>query len=78
VNPATSAFIRDVASEFLLGRGYNNLDREDFNAGVTVMFQGSDHEAHTLLRSYGDVDPQGLGDQDGGRWHQELFPGSCR
>jgi hypothetical protein len=38
---ATSAFTRDVASEFILGRGYQNLDQEDFNAGVTVMFQGS-------------------------------------
>jgi hypothetical protein len=38
---STSAFTRDIASEFLLGRGTNSLDQEDFNAGVTVMFQGS-------------------------------------
>lgn len=38
---AASALARDVAFEFLLGKSYGNLDQEDFNAGVTVMFQGS-------------------------------------
>lgn len=40
---ATSAFTRDVATEFLLGRTCNNLDQEDFNIGVTHFAQDSGH-----------------------------------
>lgn len=40
---ATSAFTRDVATEFLLGRTYNNLEQEDFNIGVTHFAQDSGH-----------------------------------
>ncbi|KAK9779213.1 putative Cytochrome P450 [Seiridium cardinale] len=38
---ATSAFARDTAAEFIIGKNYNNLDEDDFNAGITVVFQGS-------------------------------------
>ncbi|KAK2747755.1 hypothetical protein FQN57_001785 [Myotisia sp. PD_48] len=38
---AISAFTRDVANDFLLGKKFNNLDRQDFNAGLTTMFQRS-------------------------------------
>ncbi|KAK6081697.1 cytochrome P450 [Seiridium cupressi] len=38
---ATSAFARDTASEFIVGKNYNNLDEDDFNARITVVFQGS-------------------------------------
>jgi hypothetical protein len=38
---ATSAFARDVATEYVIGRNYNSLDLADFNAGMTVVFQGS-------------------------------------
>ncbi|EPE32163.1 Cytochrome P450 [Glarea lozoyensis ATCC 20868] len=38
---ATSAFARDVATEYIIGRNYNSLDLEDFNVGMTVLLQGS-------------------------------------
>jgi hypothetical protein len=38
---ALSAFTRDVAMEFLVGKSINDLDKEDFNAGMTsVMLKG--------------------------------------
>lgn len=40
---AISAFVRDVATEFLLGQSYDNLGNEDFNAGMTAVFQGGGH-----------------------------------
>ncbi|KAI0013591.1 cytochrome P450 [Xylariaceae sp. FL0662B] len=40
---ALSAFVRDVATEWLLGKSYNNLDNEDFNSGMTAVFQGGGH-----------------------------------
>lgn len=36
-----SAFTRDVSTELILGKTYNNLDREDFNVGMTKRFQDS-------------------------------------
>jgi hypothetical protein len=38
---AISAFTGDVATEFLLGKSYNNLDRQDFNVNMTDVLQGS-------------------------------------
>ena len=38
---ALSAFTADVASEFLLGKPYGNLDREDFNTNMTQAVQGA-------------------------------------
>ncbi|KAH6677237.1 trichodiene oxygenase, partial [Halenospora varia] len=38
-----SAFTQDVATEFILGRNYQSLDREDFNVGMTGVFQNSGH-----------------------------------
>jgi hypothetical protein len=32
---ATSAFTRDVSTQFILGKNYHNLDSEDFNVGMT-------------------------------------------
>lgn len=40
---ATSAFTRDVSTEFILGKTYNSLDKEDFDVGMTNVFQGSGH-----------------------------------
>lgn len=40
---AISAFVRDVATEFLLGQSYDNLGNEDFKAGMTAVFQGGGH-----------------------------------
>ncbi|KAF7924918.1 uncharacterized protein EAE98_007006 [Botrytis deweyae] len=40
---ATSAFTRDVSTEFILGKSYNSLDKEDFDIGMTNVFQGSGH-----------------------------------
>lgn len=40
---AISAFVRDVATELLLGKTYNNLGKEDFNEGMTAVFQGGGH-----------------------------------
>lgn len=41
LSAAISAFTRDTANEFILGKTYNNLDHEDFNASMTSMIQGS-------------------------------------
>jgi cytochrome P450 len=38
---AISAFTQDVATEFIPGRNYHSLDREDFNVGMTGVFQKS-------------------------------------
>ncbi|PQE06880.1 Trichodiene oxygenase protein [Rutstroemia sp. NJR-2017a BVV2] len=40
---AMSAFTRDVSTEFILGKTYNSLDKEDFDVGMTNVFQGSGH-----------------------------------
>ncbi|KAI1393370.1 cytochrome P450 [Hypoxylon trugodes] len=40
---ALSAFVRDVATEWLLGKSFNNLDKEDFNSQMTAVFQGGGH-----------------------------------
>ncbi|KAF4633285.1 hypothetical protein G7Y89_g4836 [Cudoniella acicularis] len=40
---ASSAFTRDISTEFLLGRNYHSLDHEDFDVGMTNVFQGSGH-----------------------------------
>ncbi|KAI4861310.1 cytochrome P450 [Hypoxylon rubiginosum] len=40
---ALSAFVRDVATQWLLGKNYNNLDKEDFNSRMTAVFQGGGH-----------------------------------
>lgn len=36
-----SAFTGDVATEFIMGKSYNNLDRQDFNINMTNMLQSS-------------------------------------
>ncbi|KAF4628120.1 hypothetical protein G7Y89_g10036 [Cudoniella acicularis] len=41
LDSAISAFTGDVSTEFLLGKLYNNLDREDFNAAMTEVVQGT-------------------------------------
>ncbi|RYP52142.1 hypothetical protein DL768_002692 [Monosporascus sp. mg162] len=41
VGTAISAFTRDVATQFILGKDYRNLDTEDFNAGMTAVLQSS-------------------------------------
>ena len=38
---ALSATATDVATEYILGRSYDNLDRTDFNQNMTNMLQGS-------------------------------------
>ncbi|KAI5927642.1 cytochrome P450 [Camillea tinctor] len=38
---ATSAFTRDVANEFILGKAYNELDLEDFGIGLSISSQGA-------------------------------------
>lgn len=38
---AISAFTRDVSTEFILGKNYNSLHHEDFNVGMTNVFQDS-------------------------------------
>ncbi|KAJ4423384.1 hypothetical protein N0V82_001988 [Gnomoniopsis sp. IMI 355080] len=40
---AVSAFVRDVATELLLDKTYDNLGSEDFNEGMTAVFQGGGH-----------------------------------
>ncbi|TGO10356.1 hypothetical protein BTUL_0137g00130 [Botrytis tulipae] len=40
---ATSAFTRDISTEFILGKSYNSLDKEDFDIEMTNVFQGSSH-----------------------------------
>lgn len=38
---ATSAFTRDIANEFIIGKEYNELDLDDFNVGLSVASQGA-------------------------------------
>ncbi|KAH8901260.1 cytochrome P450 [Thozetella sp. PMI_491] len=38
---ALSAYVRDVAGEWLHGKQWNNLQAEDFNAGMTAIFQSA-------------------------------------
>ncbi|KAM7208561.1 putative cytochrome P450 E-class, group I [Naviculisporaceae sp. PSN 640] len=37
---AISAFQRDVSTDFVLGKDYNNLDQPDFGVGMTLTMQG--------------------------------------
>lgn len=37
---AISAFTRDASTDFMLGKSYNNLDKEDFNAAMTKTIIG--------------------------------------
>ena len=41
IGAAFSATSTDVATEYILGRSYNNLDREDFGENLMNMLQGS-------------------------------------
>ncbi|RYO79307.1 hypothetical protein DL763_009327 [Monosporascus cannonballus] len=41
IGTAISAFTRDVATQFILGKDYRNLDTENFNAGMTAALQSS-------------------------------------
>jgi cytochrome P450 len=43
VGAAISALTRDISTEFILGRTYNSLDQEDFDVGMTNVFQDSGH-----------------------------------
>ena len=38
---AVTAFARDVANDFILGKSYNSLDREDFDVVMLAASQGS-------------------------------------
>jgi hypothetical protein len=38
---ATSAFTRDIANEFIIGKEYNELDSEDFNVGLSISSAGA-------------------------------------
>ncbi|MCJ1447230.1 MAG: hypothetical protein MMC23_007741 [Stictis urceolatum] len=38
---AVSAMTTDIATEFIVGKNYNNLDRKDFNQDMTNMLQSS-------------------------------------
>ena len=40
---ALSAYTRDVSTEFIIGKTYNSLDQEDFDVGMTNVFQNSGH-----------------------------------
>ncbi|KAH6678179.1 cytochrome P450, partial [Halenospora varia] len=40
---ACSAFTRDVSTKFIINKNYNSLDSEDFNIGMTNVFQDSGH-----------------------------------
>ncbi|THV52632.1 hypothetical protein BGAL_0073g00060 [Botrytis galanthina] len=40
---ATSAFTRDVSTEFILGKSYNSHYKEGFDIGMTNVFPGSGH-----------------------------------
>lgn len=37
---AISAFQRDVSTEYVLGKSYNNLDQPDFGVGMTLIMHG--------------------------------------
>ena len=39
---AISAFTADVATEYILGKSCNNLDRQDFNVNMTNVLQSND------------------------------------
>ncbi|RYP68390.1 hypothetical protein DL769_005518 [Monosporascus sp. CRB-8-3] len=39
IGTAISAFTRDVATQFILGKDYRNIDTEDFNAGMIAVLQ---------------------------------------
>jgi hypothetical protein len=41
IGAAISALTRDVAVQLVLGRSYNSLDSEDFDVGMTNVFQAS-------------------------------------
>lgn len=41
LSAALSAFSRDVANKFILGKDFNNLDSPDFNIGMTNVILGS-------------------------------------
>ncbi|OTB06193.1 hypothetical protein M426DRAFT_55658 [Hypoxylon sp. CI-4A] len=43
LSSAISAFVRDVATQSLLGKNYDNLGKEDFNSAMTNVFQGAGH-----------------------------------
>lgn len=38
---AISAFTRDVANDFIVGKTYNELDLEDFGIGLSIASQGA-------------------------------------
>lgn len=38
---AISAFTGDVATEYILGKSYNNIDRQDFNVNMTSVLQSN-------------------------------------
>ncbi|KJZ71985.1 hypothetical protein HIM_08665 [Hirsutella minnesotensis 3608] len=40
VGAAISAFVRDVSTDFVLGKDYGNLDQDDFGVGMTLFMQG--------------------------------------
>lgn len=41
ISAALSALTRDIATEYILGRNYHDLDKEDFNEGMTDVLQSS-------------------------------------
>ncbi|KAI1359263.1 trichodiene oxygenase [Xylaria arbuscula] len=41
LNAAISALTRDVATEFILGKRYKNLEVQDFNQSLAIIFQNS-------------------------------------
>lgn len=38
---AVSAYTRDTANEYIVGKTYNELDREDFGVGLSIASQGA-------------------------------------
>lgn len=38
---AVSAFTRDIANEYISGKEYNNLEREDWGIGLSITVQGA-------------------------------------
>ncbi|KAI1122789.1 trichodiene oxygenase [Nemania abortiva] len=57
LSAAISALTRDVATEFILGKRYNNLELQDFNQSLAVIFQNSGSLWRTTkhLRWYGPL-----------------------
>ncbi|KAI1174876.1 trichodiene oxygenase [Nemania sp. FL0916] len=57
LSAAISALTRDVATEFILGKCYNNLGAQDFNLDLAVIFQNSGSLWRTTkhLRWYGPL-----------------------